>query len=635
MDKDDPILTTMRFIPKHETIQKYSVILPDNLSNQAMKESNGYKTYYDLATRKVISKPKYVWRSTREKTNQSSKASSGEILKATTKVAKLRKNNLPAKGLETLSEVALFEVKQMKKLQPKEARLNSTALKSANQISWKSSDDEDNDDQDDDGADDQDDDGQDDDNEQTELDNDGDDFVHPKLSTFDEEERHEKKLDKEAEGLDLRVQTPSHFKSIDDDSYDELTQGDNHSSSVSSGFISSMLNPNSDTGIDSILNLHTKSNSMVDVPVTTNVEMPPSSINEAVKTAIQLQLDRLRDEAKAENEDFINKIDESIKKIIKEQVQVQVKEQVSKILLRIEKFVNEHLEAEVLTHSSNKAKASHAVAANLSEHELKKILIDKMENTVKFKRPQDDEDEDEELFDGSNRGSKRRRSGKEPESTSAPKEKTSKSTGSSKKGSKSKTRSTDQSAQAEEEVHTDKDLEKPTHRSSKQKKTLPTVHGPIQPWINTLAQKEDPCESFNELMDTPLDFSAFVLNRLNVDTLNPELLVGPTFELMKGSCKSLVELEYFLKEIFKSTTDQLDWNNPEGQQYPLNLRKPLPLLPNLHSRQVKAFDHCINNDLAYLCGGVLSRTYTTSVTKKKVGDYGHIKWIEDLVPNTI
>ncbi|GJU15715.1 hypothetical protein Tco_1143681 [Tanacetum coccineum] len=91
---------------------------------------------------------------------------------------------------------------------------------------------------------------------------------------------------------------------------------------------------------------------------------------------------------------------------------------------------------------------------------------------------------------------------------------------------------------------------------------------------------EDPRESFNELMDTPLDFSAFVMNRLKVDTLTPELLTGPTFELMKGSCKSLVELEYLLEEVYKATTDQLDWINPEGQQYPHDLQKPLPLIPN-------------------------------------------------------
>ncbi|GJV46754.1 hypothetical protein Tco_1436966 [Tanacetum coccineum] len=49
------------------------------------------------------------------------------------------------------------------------------------------------------------------------------------------------------------------------------------SSSVSSGFISNMLNPNPDTGIDSILNLNTESTTLVDVPVTSNAEMPPLS----------------------------------------------------------------------------------------------------------------------------------------------------------------------------------------------------------------------------------------------------------------------------------------------------------------------------------------------------------------------
>ncbi|GKE33461.1 hypothetical protein Tco_1452783, partial [Tanacetum coccineum] len=70
-------------------------------------------------------------------------------------------------------------------------------------------------------------------------------------------------------------------------------------------------------------------------------------------------------------------------------------------------------------------------------------------------------------------------------------------------------------------------------------------------------------------------------------------------------------------------------------QYPHDLRKPLPLIPNSRGRQVIPFDHFINNDLAYLSGGVSSRTYATSVTKTKAADYGHIKWIEDLVPNII
>ncbi|GKE61985.1 hypothetical protein Tco_1512352, partial [Tanacetum coccineum] len=254
---------------------------------------------------------------------------------------------------------------------------------------------------------------------------------------------------------------------------------------------------------------------------------------------------RLRDEAQAENENFINKLNDNIKKIIKDHVKEQVKVQVSKILLKIEKTVNEQLKVEVLTYSSNKSNTSHVVAANLSELELKKILIDKMENTVSFKRCRDAEDKDEEPSAGSNRGSKKRRAGKEPESTSAPKEKTFKITGKSTEGSKSPHKS----AQAEEPMHTTKDLEEPVHQEfvtgdTEDKpdeetsqhpdwfkkpanpptpdrdwnKTLPTAHGPVQPWLSTLAQKEDTHESFNKLMDTPLDFSAFVMNRLKVDT---------------------------------------------------------------------------------------------------------------------
>ncbi|GKC31681.1 hypothetical protein Tco_1038975 [Tanacetum coccineum] len=99
---------------------------------------------------------------------------------------------------------------------------------------------------------------------------------------------------------------------------------------------------------------------------------------------------------------------------------------------------------------------------------------------------------------------------------------------------------------------------------------------------------------------------------------------------MKGSCKSLVELEYFLEDVYKATTDRLDWNNPEGQQYPHDLRKPLPLILNLQGRCVIPFDYFINNDLTYLRGGNSSQIYATLVTNTKAADYGHIKWIEDL-----
>nr|GEY18082.1 hypothetical protein [Tanacetum cinerariifolium] len=216
-----------------------------------------------------------------------------------------------------------------------------------------------------------------------------------------------------------------------------------------------------------------------------------------------------------------------------------------------------------------------------------------------------DADKDEEPSAGSDRGSKRRREGKEPESTSAPKEKATRTTGKSTQGSKSRQTSASESV---------------------------TVEEPIE-----LAKQTDSRSSFNELMDTPVDFSAFLINRLKVDTLTPKLLAGPTYELMKRSCKSLVELEFFLEEVYKATTDQLDWINPEGQQYQHNLLMPLPLIPNSRDRRVIMFDHFINNDIEYLRRGALSRSLLTmstlneeAVTELKIVEwhnYKHLDWI--------
>ncbi|GJW92116.1 putative reverse transcriptase domain-containing protein [Tanacetum coccineum] len=138
--------------------------------------------------------------------------------------------------------------------------------------------------------------------------------------------------------------------------------------------------------------------------------------------------------------------------------------------------------------------------------------------------------------------------------------------------------------------------------------------------------------SFDELMDTSFDSTAFVLNQLNIKDLTQEIIVGATFKLLKGTCKSITELEYHLKECSKATTKRLDWHNPEGKPYPFDLSKPLSLIEDHRGHQVIPQDFLINNDLEYLKGGDLSRRYSTSVMKTKAATY-QIKWIEDLVRN--
>nr|GFA17515.1 hypothetical protein [Tanacetum cinerariifolium] len=230
----------------------------------------------------------------------------------------------------------------------------------------------------------------------------------------------------------------------------------------------------------------------------------------------------------------------------------------------------------------------------------------------------DEFNKDEGPSAGSDRGSKRRREGKELESASTPLQTATRSAGRSTTGSKSRQASASKFAFAEEPVQTTSQIEEPSHPvfksgaddqpiiqssqhpkwfSQPQKpptldsdwnKTLPAVHKSIQPWISDLAKQADTHSSFNELMDTPLDFSNFIMNRIRVDTLTPKLLAEPTYDLMNGSCKSLIELEYHSEEVYKAITDQLDWVNLEGQHY-----------------------------------------------KTKEANYGHIKWIEDLVPRTM
>nr|GFB24571.1 hypothetical protein [Tanacetum cinerariifolium] len=306
-------------------------------------------------------------------------------------------------------------------------------------------------------------------------------------------------------------------------------------------------------------------------------------MKETVREAVQIQTDRLQDSLQRENDEFLCNIDENMKKVLKGLVKNQVKEQVSCILPRIEEFVNATLEAEVLTRSSYSSKTSYVIAADLSEMELKKILIEKME------------------------GNKQKEGG-EQASASTPSEKATEGAGGSKTGSQSRQMSASESAYAEEPPR------RPPSSDRAWNTALPAAQGDAQSWISDLAKQADARSSFNELLNTPIEFSNFIMQRLNVDTLTPDLLAGPTYELMRGSCTRLTELEYHLEEVYKATTDQLDWVNLEGQQYPHNLLQPLPLIPDNRGRRVILFEHFINNDLEYL----------------RRGDVKHIRLIQTL-----
>ncbi|GKB88446.1 hypothetical protein Tco_0960718 [Tanacetum coccineum] len=136
--------------------------------------------------------------------------------------------------------------------------------------------------------------------------------------------------------------------------------------------------------------------------------------------------------------------------------------------------------------------------------------------------------------------------------------------------------------------------------------------------------------TFNDLMATLIDFSKYVLNRLKIDNLTQDILLGPAYHLLKVTCSSSIELEYHFQECFNTLTDRLNWNNPQGDRYPFDLSKPLPLQGHPGHLNVAA-DYFFNNDLEYLKSSDMERTYTTSITKTKATRY-KIEGIEDMVP---
>ncbi|GKC74629.1 hypothetical protein Tco_1120512 [Tanacetum coccineum] len=275
-----------------------------------------------------------------------------------------------------------------------------------------------------------------------------------------------------------------------------------------------------------------------------------NKLGEAIQQAIKSHTAECREEALADKREYIDLIDTS-------------------------KNVTELLEAAVLAKSSSQPKSTYAAAASLSEFELTKILMDKMEehksylraeykkelydalvksyNTNKdlfetygevftLKRSRDDKDKDQDPYAGSDQGMKRRKSSKDAESSRDPKSKKSKSSSSSKGTSCSQHKSSRKSAHAEEPSYTVDDSRKPEGTSTPDpdwNKSKQVDFRPPQTWINDIACAEKPPTSFDELMDTPIDFFAFVMNRLNITNLTQELMVGPTFNLLNVTSRIL------------------------------------------------------------------------------------------------
>ncbi|GJS01317.1 hypothetical protein Tco_0317825 [Tanacetum coccineum] len=357
--RDDFMFTTIRVISKHKDTQEYGAILPQHLTNQAMLESEAFKTYRAYATGEKAPKSKATKKKTDSESSPKTKpsqASKGKRIKTSAKGDKPATTK--SKGLTVLSEVALSEAEQMKlatkrslkefhishasgsgdgvdilsKVPDEQQQTGSGTNEGAGdkpevpdvpeyrseseEESWTFSqgedeeEDEEHDSDDDNDDNDDEDDDQEHDSQRTKLDDSGDDFVHPNLSTYkadeEEEEKEEEKAEDDDEVIsDQKVSTPPDYELTEEDEnqQDDDTMGgeqedeedeelyrdlninlnqrdaemtdaqisqetkeanmtltteppivQQQSSFVSSNLVAKFINPSPDTGIDSLLN---------------------------------------------------------------------------------------------------------------------------------------------------------------------------------------------------------------------------------------------------------------------------------------------------------------------------------------------------------------------------------------------
>ncbi|GKA66256.1 hypothetical protein Tco_0766064 [Tanacetum coccineum] len=260
-----------------------------------------------------------------------------------------------------------------------------------------------------------------------------------------------------------------------------------------------------------------------------------------------------QEEALADRREYIDLINTSLRAIIKEEVKTQLPWILPQAVLEfatlmIERNITESLEAAVLEKSSSQPKSTYEAVASFSEFKLTKILMDKMEehksylradlkrklydilvksyNTDKdlfdtygkvftLKRTRDDKDKDQDPF----RWIRPRDEKKETAHAEEP----SHTVGDSGVQQNQEFDTGNNNEQPNDEAASKVDwFKKPEQSSTPDPNWNKRQHvdfRPPQTWISYIACAENPLTSFDELMDTTIDFSAFVMNQLNITNL--------------------------------------------------------------------------------------------------------------------
>nr|GEV32454.1 hypothetical protein [Tanacetum cinerariifolium] len=270
--RDDHMFSTIKLVSRDQNTQQFGALLPIELTNEEIKNSNTYKEYYAVATGAAPPKPKASVQKTRssfDTTITPLTAAVGPRLTISQKGKQAAKTS-KAKSLSALSEVAMIEAQQLKLVTKRSLQQMHISQASGSGADEGTGDD----DKGNDGDGDEEDEGNDgkegnddDDDQEVKKDDEKDDEEE---GGDDEQEYNEEKSDEETrdeESFDPIPKTPENSNDEGNgrgiqatlevgDLHVTLTlvnpDGQHQSSSVSSQFITSMLNPTLNVGMESI-----------------------------------------------------------------------------------------------------------------------------------------------------------------------------------------------------------------------------------------------------------------------------------------------------------------------------------------------------------------------------------------------
>nr|GEZ29548.1 hypothetical protein [Tanacetum cinerariifolium] len=375
--RDDHMFSTIKLVSRHQNTQQFGALLPIELTNEEIRNSNVYKEYYAVAIKAAPPKPKAsVWktRSSSDTTITPPTAAAGPRLTTSVKGKQAAKAS-KAKSLFALSEVAMTEAQQLKLVTKRSLQhthisqasgsgadegtgsipgvLDVPTDESEEELSWNSTEDEG--------------DGEGKDGNGEEGDGDDDDKDNDGEEGDDDDDQEVERDDEKDDGDEGKKAMMKRKRKINYTKTSILIK-EGQSSSVSLQFVTSMLNPTLDVG----------------------------SFND-------IWIGGWKRQSKWP---FKYTLTVSVMKLKKKMTSF------SKLLMKT---------CRRSSRSRSKNKSRNLYKALVEAYESDKIILDTYGETITLKRRHDDNaDKDKEPFARPNRGSKRCREGKEPESASDP-----------------------------------------------------------------------------------------------------------------------------------------------------------------------------------------------------------------------